>query len=632
MSYFPRKLGWVTFAVLNLWALSLAHCWTVLYPKMYSQTYAFGDSLTDSGNAPALLAAPVPVTDEFTWAQYFSQSLGTQNTSRGDLVVQWVAAGGPPLVELGRAPQTTNYAYAGFATAPTKLAILNMLYDQSILPSSDLLIQALGGLTPALENQIKQTILNSPRKLDPKALYTVWAGANDILNPGAAAGVHAVAVDNVIQSIQLLQLAGAKNPVVFNLPKLSSTPRHNNAGGIVLANESVLFNQRLYQQLPSLKTPVLIVDIETLLDEVIARPQLYGFINVTHACNAGMGAAGALAGNCETNLFWDGIHPTSRAHRIMADLLKSMVTSPVFAAHLSSNLESILQMTREPNFAWHRFNNKSWQAGFSALYSRNNISHASKGHASPAVASFALAHHSTQTHTRLTASLVNNHHRIDDLGQFSATGLVAGLNSRYHLPNYFIQGGLQWGMINFNDMRRTFQLGDRSVVARGNTQGFFTDFHIRSGFHFIADKSLQTGPFAELDYQMLKVNGFKESGGFPANMVYQDQNKSSSQIGFGWQINWKTSINQQPIALNLALSGHRQWLGQAQQIRYKADTVPDTFAQWVAPKGRATQMKLHSSIQWQFAPDWQSELSAQWNNAPAANRQYAAQIQIKRSF
>ena len=51
-------------------------------------------------------------------------------------------------------------------------------------------------------------------------------------------------------------------------------------------------------------------------------PSAFGFTNVTDACGAIVGA------NCSTYEYWDGIHPTTTAHLLIADAFVAVATVP----------------------------------------------------------------------------------------------------------------------------------------------------------------------------------------------------------------------------------------------------------------------------------------------------------------
>jgi phospholipase/lecithinase/hemolysin len=57
------------------------------------------------------------------------------------------------------------------------------------------------------------------------------------------------------------------------------------------------------------------LDANALYREAITNPAAFGFTNVIGACLSGLSACG----NPDQFLFWDGIHPTTAAHRILGE-------------------------------------------------------------------------------------------------------------------------------------------------------------------------------------------------------------------------------------------------------------------------------------------------------------------------
>jgi len=54
-------------------------------------------------------------------------------------------------------------------------------------------------------------------------------------------------------------------------------------------------------------------DIFGLGTSIALNPGAFGFADVSNACGAIVGA------NCDTYAYWDGIHPTTAAHTVIAD-------------------------------------------------------------------------------------------------------------------------------------------------------------------------------------------------------------------------------------------------------------------------------------------------------------------------
>ena len=241
----------------------------------FDDVVAFGDSLTDNGNAWAASGftdPPVPpywagrISNGPTWAEVLSPLVGSSET---------------------------NVAVSG-ATA-------SQVTDLQVIPY----INANGGT------------------ISPNNLYLLWAGANDFLDnpltPGSAADG---AVTDLADAITLLANAGAKVIVVPNLPELALTPGVQEAGFLAELFAGIFtddFNAGLASVLPGLESSlgidIIAVDTFALFNQIVADPAAFGLTNVT---NRIVQDDLSLVGDPNTWLFWDEIHPTAVAHDIYA--------------------------------------------------------------------------------------------------------------------------------------------------------------------------------------------------------------------------------------------------------------------------------------------------------------------------
>ncbi len=157
-------------------------------------------------------------------------------------------------------------------------------------------------------------------KIDDKTLFIVWAGANDVLNASSENDVVTAGV-NQAADIERLIDAGATQFMVPNLPPLGAIPRLNTLGPIAAeaTGLSALYNDTLAKGLDIVHDAnhdkhvrIYPFDVFSLLNKMIASPASYGLVNVTSS------SQGVYPLNPDTYLFWDGLHPTTHGHHILA--------------------------------------------------------------------------------------------------------------------------------------------------------------------------------------------------------------------------------------------------------------------------------------------------------------------------
>ena len=170
---------------------------------------------------------------------------------------------------------------------------------------------------PGLLAQVESFTQKHPQTL-PNALYVLWAGANDYLHSCSSATVP---VENLTRAIASVAKVGAKNILIANLPDLGQLPAtRNSVNSARLSALTSAHNQSLRralkllnQQYPALQ--IVTLDANTLYSEAISNPAAFGFTNVQSACLS----SNRACGNPDQFLFWDGIHPTTAAHRILGE-------------------------------------------------------------------------------------------------------------------------------------------------------------------------------------------------------------------------------------------------------------------------------------------------------------------------
>jgi phospholipase/lecithinase/hemolysin len=234
----------------------------------YTQVISFGDSLSDTGNLFQTTGSPPPpyfngrISNGQVWNEVLATNLG-------------LTAPTPSL--LGG----TNYAWGGAQTNSASIA-------------------------PSTADQVADFISTSGGSADPGALYTISTGSNDF-----GGGMTTDAATGVATMVNDLKNAGAQNILVLNLPNLGLVPAaaSNPAGATALSSA---FNATLSTALVGI-SGVELVDIFTLSTEIVANPALFGLDNVTDPCIT------TAFPDCFDHLFWDGAHPTTVGHALIAD-------------------------------------------------------------------------------------------------------------------------------------------------------------------------------------------------------------------------------------------------------------------------------------------------------------------------
>jgi phospholipase/lecithinase/hemolysin len=257
---------------------------------------SFGDSLSDVGNTYVAsgMTQPAPVSAYYQghfsngpiWLEYLAKDLGVAAPTAS-------LAGG------------TDYAYGGAQTGTGSTTS--------------------GGIqVPNIGTQIDTYLADHTPS--PTQLFTIWGGANDVLS--GAQPNPATSVANIGQEITTLAEAGAKQFLIPNLPPLNEIPAASSLTaaqqeGLALFTQS--FNQELQSEVSYLQTSlgiqIHLLDVNSLMNSVLANPSQYGFTNVT--------SAALLSGSNGTGyLFWDPYHPTTQAGALIGEVAAQELPEP----------------------------------------------------------------------------------------------------------------------------------------------------------------------------------------------------------------------------------------------------------------------------------------------------------------
>jgi len=288
-----KQLGFATLLLITALALFAGRA------NAFSNLYVFGDSLSDTGNVFINNGIPVAPYDNGrfsngpVWVETLASNLG--------LSAAPVSGGG------------TNFAFGG---APTGLPIPPQASPSLIDQVNGLYLPAVGGVA------------------DPNGLYVVFGGGNDV-----RAGDVSGTASNIGSIIDTLHAAGARNFLIPNLPDIGLTPEAIGIGPAAQAQAtaaSQFVNAGIAGEIADARATLVgitIFEVDTygFLNGVIADPGAAGINNVDTACYDGLlgiGGPGNICPNPDEYVFWDGIHPTAKAHQLLGEFAYQVIPIP----------------------------------------------------------------------------------------------------------------------------------------------------------------------------------------------------------------------------------------------------------------------------------------------------------------
>lgn len=291
----------------------------------YSAVYVFGDSLSDTGNLAAYLESTGELPSGELPYPYYENRISNGSVAI-DVLAKALGFTEPLLPSLKGG---TNYATTGATAAGDTFA--------------DLQAQ----LSLFLQNHLENGVPVIPND----ALYVIFIGGNDVraardeLNSREARSIIQNAVNNIESTIRTLITLGAQHIMVVNSADIGAIPETQmiaetpGLGWVPLlaSVRSKQFNFRLFLSLLKIEwlthTRLMKVNLFKGLNEVIANAAALGFSNNSDACFSSVTltfyeeclvfdpVAMMPVPQFDQFIFFDEIHPTSRVHGFLGELL-----------------------------------------------------------------------------------------------------------------------------------------------------------------------------------------------------------------------------------------------------------------------------------------------------------------------
>ncbi|RNF85952.1 autotransporter domain-containing protein [Montanilutibacter psychrotolerans] len=529
-------------AVRTALAAALALAAAPAFAQTFSQTVFFGDSLTDSGfyrpflieqaGPSAALGGRFTTNPGLVWSEYLADFYGTGANSAWGLTSQGIVNA-----------DGTNYAAGGARitlppgfppTPPTQFA-------------------------PSMSQQISAYLARTGGRADRNALYTVWGGANDLffhINPTPFQTTQAQFLGAATEQVGLvarLNNAGARYILVPTMPDVGRTPFGLSQGPAGSAGITALveaYNATLFGGIRQQNLRVIPLDTFHLIREIAATPSQFGFVNVTNpACGTTPSLVCTSTGSGYA--FADGVHPSSEAHKVIADYAVSIMEAPRQLAVLP-NSAAMVGRSRADRVSMH-INGKPAGDGtrwWSDL--RGDFQRYGHGDNYDGVGP-SLTGGVDWTRGNLVFGAFGGYGRQSlDWGRrsggFDQSDLsIGGFVGWYGEGGAWANGQASYSRLDY-DIDRKVQLGQGSRTHNGDTDGDNITLAMSAGWEF-GEGALRHGPVVSVVSQNIQIDGFAESDpSLSTSLAYSEQEYDSLLASVGWEASWAGNDHVKPYA------------------------------------------------------------------------------------
>ena len=539
----------------------------------FSQMVFFGDSLMDSGFFSGIGQQPSFTTNpDLIWTQLLAHQNGLTANPAFILTPTGVVSGGG-----------TNYAVGGARVSQPSL-------DPTLAP-----------IVPSVTQQINGYLASNP-KPDKKALYTVWAGANDVfdytqqyiaglLDPTTQAataqtivGLVAGEAVNVAGLIGKLQQAGANKVMVVNLPNIGNTPEAAASGLQTLwTGASYTFNQTLNQSLNQLGGNIIALDAFSLLDEVIRNPALYGFKNVTSAActtpdSSTCTAATLVEPNAnKTYLFADTVHPTGAAQAIIAQYAESVLLAPSQMSLLAAApLAGAVTQTQAIDNRFRLFGAQPYNVGKAEGYAVVNHTQQNFGGTDNTQSLDGSINSATvgvdygiNQNWMIGTAFGYGQNKADfgnNTGNFKLNQTMISAYTQYRDGAWAVNAIGLAGLLDYNHVQRNIALGAALRTENATTAGDQVLLRIGGQYDFTFGAATLS-PLANVTWQQIKIEDFDEMGNDSTAMHFDKQTRTSLISSLGLQISSNQFIGSYAVQPFAKIAWEKEFKNTPNEVR-----------------------------------------------------------------
>ncbi|WP_299943005.1 autotransporter domain-containing protein [uncultured Microbulbifer sp.] len=407
--------------------------------------------------------------------------------------------------------------------------------------------------------------------VDPRALYWVNGGGNDLLNGFAsvAAGTttpEAFSADIDLASTMLadaagaLSNAGANYILVSNVPDISKTPASYALASQKAASElgaavaaGLITQEEADAQLPAaidtilaqanaaaetfntnlLATArdidgVLMVDQAGLLKVILDNAGLLGLsgeVEQNRFCYDGSGGAciehpvygiSQETADADQLIFNDGVHPTQVGQQVLADYYTAIVNAAQVAGQLPDIGAQSAHMhlnSLEENLAGVRYSQAQTGIFVGSVFGNidydNGFAADISGDSNTSLIGLTYA---LRDNAALGFALSRSNIDLDNArSDIESTSTHYSLFGRLHHDIFFVEGSATLTDVDYDQVNRALVLGDSfKSELKGETSGENLALSLTAGANLLSNSSFQFGPFVGVTRSTVEIDGYTE--------------------------------------------------------------------------------------------------------------------------
>jgi len=549
----------------------------------YDQLYVFGDSLSDTGNngrftydsnkhllydevlaqriGAALVASDdggnnyaagggvaVPALNPTDNTQDQVQSYLGQVNGRADgdgLYIHWI--GGNDLAAAALNPTTApGVAYNSAAAAAAQVhSLLNAGAGTVIVPTVPNI-----GSTPQLMELIIQQALTPVQNAAVQAAY---ATLNSLATPDNASRTEAIH-----RALTAAAAQGSAIPQVQQAIAAQLIAAYDSLSAQA-AQLTDFYNQSEDHLLAQGGGNIVRVDVNKLFGEAIANPAQFGFTNTAGmACPPGVSSAvcrSTMPGfdSSQAYLFADHFHPSPQAHLLIADYIQAVLDGPAQVVALNQATAAMARDSRatlDSRFQQLRSGeNPQGSLGVFGGYAGQHYDYSSNlaaGDGNATTHNLTVGVDYQLTGGWLIGALIsgsNDDQQPSSRYDYKARGLLFSAFTALDLfENGWVNADLHYATMNYDDIRRSMQLGALTRTETGSTDGKQWGARITAGYDFPVTSYLTTGPMAQFAWDYSNVSGYSEDGNDSTAIGFNDQTYHSQIGALGWRLDSKFGL------------------------------------------------------------------------------------------